>query len=53
MGCELLKNMVMMGVGAGNGEIIVNDSENVKIFTTEDRFLMYRSNDVGVSQTIV
>lgn len=46
IGCELLKNFAMMGVGCGNGEIIVTDMDHIEKSNLNRQFL-FRSSDVG------
>lgn len=47
IGCELLKNFAMMGVGAGpNGRIIITDMDTIEKSNLNRQFL-FRSHDVG------
>lgn len=46
IGCELLKNFAMMGVGSGYGELIVTDMDLIEKSNLNRQFL-YRSGDVG------
>lgn len=46
IGCELLKNFAMMGVGCGNGELIVTDMDLIEKSNLNRQFL-FRSGDVG------
>lgn len=46
IGCELLKNFAMMGVGCGNGEIIVTDMDLIEKSNLNRQFL-FRPSDVG------
>ncbi|XP_054272090.1 ubiquitin-like modifier-activating enzyme 1 [Macrosteles quadrilineatus] len=45
IGCELLKNFAMMGVGAGNGQIIVTDMDLIEKSNLNRQFL-FRPHDV-------
>ncbi|KAH8025954.1 hypothetical protein HPB51_014287 [Rhipicephalus microplus] len=47
IGCELLKNIAMMGVGAFDGCIYVTDSDKVQRSNLNRQFL-FRAEDVGV-----
>lgn len=46
IGCELLKNFAMMGVGCGNGELIVTDMDLIEKSNLNRQFL-FRPSDVG------
>lgn len=47
IGCEMLKNWAMMGLGAGkNGEIIVTDMDQIEVSNLSRQFL-FRTKDVG------
>lgn len=49
IGCELLKNFAMMGLAAGDGELIVTDMDTVALSNLH-RQLLYRSADISVRQ---
>jgi len=46
LGCEFLKNFAMMGVGTGNGSIIVTDMDNIEKSNLNRQFL-FRDKDIG------
>lgn len=46
IGCELLKNFAMMGVGCGNGELIITDMDLIEKSNLNRQFL-FRPSDVG------
>jgi ubiquitin-activating enzyme E1 len=46
IGCELLKNFAMMGVGCGNGELIVTDMDLIEKSNLNRQFL-FRPSDVS------
>lgn len=46
IGCELLKNFAMMGVGCGQGELIVTDMDLIEKSNLNRQFL-FRPGDVG------
>lgn len=46
IGCELLKNFAMMGVGCGNGELVVTDMDLIEKSNLNRQFL-FRPCDVG------
>lgn len=46
IGCELLKNFAMMGVGCGKGELIVTDMDLIEKSNLNRQFL-FRPGDVG------
>lgn len=46
IGCELLKNFAMMGVGSGNGELTVTDMDLIEKSNLNRQFL-FRPGDVG------
>lgn len=49
IGCEMLKNWAMMGLGTGpNGIINVTDMDTIERSNLNRQFL-FRPNDVGVS----
>ncbi|CRK91023.1 CLUMA_CG004711, isoform A [Clunio marinus] len=50
IGCELLKNFAMMGVGCGNGEMIITDMDLIEKSNLNRQFL-FRSSDVGSSKS--
>lgn len=50
IGCELLKNFAMMGVGCGNGELIVTDMDLIEKSNLNRQFL-FRPNDVGAPKS--
>lgn len=45
IGCELLKNFAMIGIGAGNGEIIITDMDLIEKSNLNRQFL-FRPHDV-------
>lgn len=50
IGCELLKNFAMMGVGCGNGGLIVTDMDLIEKSNLNRQFL-FRPSDVGFSKS--
>ncbi|KAM4893797.1 ubiquitin-like modifier-activating enzyme 7 [Sylvia borin] len=52
IGCELLKNFAMMGLAAGDGELIVTDVDTVALSNLHRQFL-YRSADISESKSVV
>lgn len=46
IGCELLKNFAMMGVGCGNGELIITDMDLIEKSNLNRQFL-FRPSDVS------
>ncbi|KAL1479141.1 hypothetical protein MTO96_034839 [Rhipicephalus appendiculatus] len=46
IGCELLKNFAMMGIGAFSGRILVTDTDKVEKSNLNRQFL-FRAEDVG------
>lgn len=46
IGCELMKNFAMMGVGCGNGEVVVTDMDLIEKSNLNRQFL-FRPSDVG------
>lgn len=46
IGCELLKNFAMMGVGCGNGELIITDMDLIEKSNLNRQFL-FRASDVS------
>lgn len=46
IGCELLKNFAMMGVGGGKGELVVTDMDLIEKSNLNRQFL-FRPGDVG------
>lgn len=46
IGCEMLKNWALLGVGAGNGKIIVTDNDSIEKSNLNRQFL-FRPGDVG------
>lgn len=49
IGCEMLKNWAMMGLGTGpNGGLIITDMDTIEKSNLNRQFL-FRSSDVGVS----
>jgi ubiquitin-activating enzyme E1 len=46
IGCELVKNFAMMGVGCGNGELIITDMDLIEKSNLNRQFL-FRPSDVG------
>lgn len=46
IGCELLKNFAMMGVGCGNGGLVVTDMDLIEKSNLNRQFL-FRPSDVG------
>lgn len=49
IGCELLKNLAMMGVATGDGSIKITDMDQIEISNLNRQFL-FRRKDVGVLQ---
>uniref|UniRef100_A0A8C3QEZ0 E1 ubiquitin-activating enzyme n=1 Tax=Cyanoderma ruficeps TaxID=181631 RepID=A0A8C3QEZ0_9PASS len=52
IGCELLKNFAMMGLAAGDGELIVTDMDTVALSNLH-RQLLYRSADISEPKSVV
>lgn len=50
IGCELLKNFAMMGVGCGNGELIVTDMDLIEKSNLNRQFL-FRPSDVSAPKS--
>uniref|UniRef100_A0A0N5CF83 E1 ubiquitin-activating enzyme n=1 Tax=Strongyloides papillosus TaxID=174720 RepID=A0A0N5CF83_STREA len=51
IGCELLKNVAMMGVGCSDkGKIVVTDMDQIEISNLSRQFL-FRKNDVGLKKS--
>ncbi|VVC39184.1 Ubiquitin-activating enzyme, catalytic cysteine domain,THIF-type NAD/FAD binding fold,Ubiquitin-activating [Cinara cedri] len=50
IGCELLKNFAIMGVGCGNGKIIVTDMDLVKKSNLNTQFL-FSNDDIQTSKS--
>lgn len=50
IGCELLKNFAMMGIGANAGEIIVTDMDRIEKSNLNRQFL-FRPHDVNNSKS--
>lgn len=50
IGCELLKNFAMMGVGSGNGGLTVTDMDLIEKSNLNRQFL-FRPNDVGAPKS--
>lgn len=49
IGCELLKNLAMMGVACGpDGKLKITDMDQIEISNLNRQFL-FRRRDVGVS----
>lgn len=48
IGCELLKNFAMLGLAAGEGEVIVTDMDTIEKSNLNRQFL-FRPSDVTVS----
>lgn len=48
IGCELLKNFAMVGLAAGEGEVIVTDMDTIEKSNLNRQFL-FRPSDVTVS----
>lgn len=45
IGCELLKNMAMMGLGCGNtGSITITDMDQIEISNLSRQFLFHRED---------
>uniref|UniRef100_A0A8C3NQ28 E1 ubiquitin-activating enzyme n=1 Tax=Cyanoderma ruficeps TaxID=181631 RepID=A0A8C3NQ28_9PASS len=51
IGCELLKNFAMMGLAAGDGELIVTDMDTVALSNLH-RQLLYRSADISPKSVV-
>lgn len=52
IGCEMLKNWAMMGLGTGaNGRIFITDMDTIEKSNLNRQFL-FRNTDVGVSINI-
>ena len=53
IGCELLKNMAMMGVGCGEGGLLkITDMDQIEVSNLNRQFL-FRRADVGVSTILL
>nr|XP_037276569.1 ubiquitin-like modifier-activating enzyme 1 [Rhipicephalus microplus] len=52
VGCELLKNFAMMGIGVDDGYIYVSDMDVVQRSDLNTQFLL-RSQDVGASKSVM
>nr|CDJ83602.1 UBA THIF-type NAD FAD binding fold and Ubiquitin-activating enzyme and Ubiquitin-activating enzyme repeat and Ubiquitin-activating enzyme e1 domain containing protein [Haemonchus contortus] len=53
IGCELLKNLAMMGVACGEGGLIkITDMDQIEISNLNRQFL-FRMNDVGSKKSVV
>ncbi|XP_014229516.1 ubiquitin-like modifier-activating enzyme 1 [Trichogramma pretiosum] len=50
IGCELLKNFAMLGVGSGNGHIVVTDNDYIEKSNLNRQFL-FRPSDVQKSKS--
>ncbi len=51
LGCEYLKGMAMMGIGAGaGGQIIVTDNDRIELSNLSRQFL-FRSQHIGSSKS--
>lgn len=50
IGCELLKNFAIMGVGCGNGKILVTDMDLIEKSNLNRQFL-FRTHDVQASKS--
>jgi ubiquitin-activating enzyme E1 len=51
LGCEYLKGMAMMGIGAGaGGQIIVTDNDSIELSNLSRQFL-FRSQHIGTSKS--
>lgn len=50
IGCELLKNFAMMGVGCGNGRLIVTDMDHIEKSNLNRQFL-FRPSDVSMPKS--
>lgn len=48
IGCELMKNFAMIGLAAGEGEVIVTDMDTIEKSNLNRQFL-FRPSDVTVS----
>ncbi len=46
IGCELLKNFAMIGLGCNNGKLIVTDMDTIERSNLNRQFL-FRDNDIG------
>lgn len=51
IGCELLKNFAMVGVGAGKGEIVITDMDLIEKSNLNRQFL-FRPKDVQKSKSL-
>lgn len=51
IGCELLKNFAMLGLAAGEGEVIVTDMDTIEKSNLNRQFL-FRPSDVTVSKCL-
>lgn len=52
IGCELLKNFAMIGVGSGKGSIIITDMDIIEKSNLNRQFL-FRNKDIGKSKSLV
>lgn len=50
IGCELLKNFAMMGIGCGNGQLILTDMDLIEKSNLNRQFL-FRPNDVNAPKS--
>lgn len=50
IGCELMKNFAMIGLAAGEGEVIVTDMDTIEKSNLNRQFL-FRPSDVTVSMS--
>ena len=51
LGCELLKNFAMMGIGCGpGGKVVVTDNDHIEKSNLSRQFL-FRSHHVGLSKS--
>lgn len=51
IGCELMKNFAMIGLAAGEGEVIVTDMDTIEKSNLNRQFL-FRPSDVTVSMSV-
>ena len=53
LGCELLKNFALMGVGCGkNGKVVITDNDHIEKSNLSRQFL-FRSHHIGKSKSAV
>ena len=52
LGCEALKNLVMMGFGRNNSKIIITDMDSIELSNLSRQFL-YRQKDIGKLKSVV